>query len=39
MMLEITIFSLITDEAWDVSVREQIGVVLRYVNKDGYVGK
>ncbi|KAH7668896.1 Ribonuclease H-like protein, partial [Dioscorea alata] len=30
-------FSLMIDEARDVSVKEQMGVVLRYVNKNGYV--
>ncbi|KAJ0986333.1 hypothetical protein J5N97_004689 [Dioscorea zingiberensis] len=30
-------FCLLIDEARDVSVKEQMGVVLRYVNKDGYV--
>ncbi|XP_039129039.1 uncharacterized protein LOC120265223 [Dioscorea cayenensis subsp. rotundata] len=30
-------FSLLIDEARDISVKEQIGVILRYVNKDGYV--
>ncbi|XP_039146895.1 uncharacterized protein LOC120284168 [Dioscorea cayenensis subsp. rotundata] len=30
-------FSLMIDEAQDVSVKEQMGVVLRYVNTNGYV--
>ncbi|XP_039143947.1 LOW QUALITY PROTEIN: zinc finger MYM-type protein 1-like [Dioscorea cayenensis subsp. rotundata] len=30
-------FSLMIDEARDVSVKEQMGVVLRYVSKNGYV--
>ncbi|XP_039121805.1 zinc finger MYM-type protein 1-like [Dioscorea cayenensis subsp. rotundata] len=30
-------FSLMIDEARDVSVKEQMGVVLRYANKNGYV--
>ncbi|XP_039119636.1 zinc finger MYM-type protein 1-like, partial [Dioscorea cayenensis subsp. rotundata] len=30
-------FSLMIDEARDVSVKEQMGVVLRYVDKNGYV--
>ncbi|KAH7688609.1 Ribonuclease H-like protein [Dioscorea alata] len=30
-------FSLMIDEARDVSVKEQMGVVLRYVNNNGYV--
>ncbi|XP_039130910.1 zinc finger MYM-type protein 1-like [Dioscorea cayenensis subsp. rotundata] len=30
-------FSLLIDEARDISVKEQMGVILRYVNKDGYV--
>ncbi|XP_039133231.1 zinc finger MYM-type protein 1-like [Dioscorea cayenensis subsp. rotundata] len=30
-------FSLLIDEARDISVKEQMGVILGYVNKDGYV--
>ncbi|XP_042450598.1 zinc finger MYM-type protein 1-like [Zingiber officinale] len=30
-------FSLMVDEAWDSSVKEHMGVVLRYVNKEGCV--
>ncbi|XP_042016087.1 zinc finger MYM-type protein 1-like [Salvia splendens] len=31
------VFTLLVDEARDVSVNEQMGVVLRYVNNEGYV--
>ncbi|XP_042041495.1 zinc finger MYM-type protein 1-like [Salvia splendens] len=31
------VFTLLVDEARDVSMKEQMGVVLRYVNNEGYV--
>ncbi|XP_042041262.1 zinc finger MYM-type protein 1-like [Salvia splendens] len=31
------VFSILVDEARDVSLKEQMGVVLRYVNSEGYV--